>query len=203
MSFNALPNEILCSLPLYIDNIETFINARATCRRLRDAFDRTHTNIILQLADASAPKFFSPHPHFLIAVTARQVSDWALGDEERTMKLREAFRGGMDSLYDFCLRHSGLTLDRIRQTYLSRFSIINPFIDKIAEDRRMSTPNLGDGEASDADTIRTLYTRQAFRILIYGELFGYSMVAGLEPENDLPYFDIDMRLEYCKYIVSD
>ncbi|RJE24075.1 hypothetical protein PHISCL_03611 [Aspergillus sclerotialis] len=206
MSFDAIPNEIHCSLPLYIDNIETFINARATCRRLRDAFDRTHPNTILRLADASAPTFFSPHPHFLITATARQVSDWAIGDEERTAKLREAFRGGVDSLYGLCLRHSGLTLDKIHQTYLSRFSIINPFadkIDKMAGDQWMSTPDFWDGGVSEPYTIHTESTRAAFQILIYGELFGSSMWAVLEPEKNLPYFNIDTRLDYWTYCVPD
>ena len=206
MSFDALPNEIVCSLPLYINNIETFINARATCRRLRDAFDRTHPNTILRLADASAPTFFSPHPHFLITATARQVSDWALGDEERTKELREAFRGGIDSLYDFCLQHSGLTLDQIHQTYLSRFSTINPFadkIDKMAGGQWMSTPSFWNGGVSEPYTIYTESTRAAFQILIYGELFGSSMRAFLEPEKNIPYFNIDTRLDYWTYCVPD
>ena len=58
-----LPNEILSSLPIYIDNIETFTNAASSCRRLRErfvAFAETHPKTILLLADASAPTFF-PH----------------------------------------------------------------------------------------------------------------------------------------------
>lgn len=207
MSLDALPNEIICSFPLYIDNIETFINARASCRRMRDAFEATHPNTLLRLADASAPTFFSPHPHFLITATARQVSDRALGDEERTQQLRQALRGGIDSLYELCLRHCGLTLDRIHETYLARFSTINPLsdkIDKMAGDQWFSTPDFWEGGVSQPYTIYTESTRAAFQILIYGELFGSSMRASfLEPGRNLPFFSIHTRLDYWSYCVPD
>lgn len=206
MPLSALPNEILCLVPLFVNNIETFINAAATCRRLRDAFLQTHPNTILRLADASAPTFFSPHPHFLVAATARQASDWALGNEERTQQLREALRNGIDGLYDFCLQHSGLTLARIRQIYLARFSTINPMsdkIDKMAGDQWYSTPNFWDGGVSEPYTIFTEADRATFQIIIYGELFGRSMEAFLEPQRNLPFFDIPVRLDYWTYCVPD
>lgn len=206
MPVDALPNEILGLLPLFIDNIETFINAAATCRRLRDAFLRTHPNTILRLADASAPTFFSPHPHFLVAATARQASDWALGHDERTQQLREALRGGIEGLYDFCLQHSGLTLAQIRQIYLARFSTINPMsdkIDKMAGSQWYATPRFWNGGVSEPYTIYTEADRATFQIIIYGELFGRSVEAFLEPQRNLPFFDIPVRLDYWTYCVPD
>ena len=110
----------------YIDDIKTFINAASSCRRLRENFDsfaRTYPKAILLLADASASTFFSPHPLYLIAATARQVSRWAL---EHTDQLRKVFREGINSLYYFCLNNPniGLTMEDLRR--LHHFSIINP-----------------------------------------------------------------------------
>ena len=130
MNLLDLPNEILSSLPLYIDNIETFTNRASSCRRLRQNFARAHPKTILLLADASAPMFFSPHPH---TATARQVSGWAIGNEENTRRLQKAFQGGIDSLYDFCINNpnTGLRTEDIRRLHQARFSIINPLADKI------------------------------------------------------------------------
>ncbi|KAJ5570432.1 uncharacterized protein N7459_009862 [Penicillium hispanicum] len=206
MALLDLPNEVLSLLPLHIDNIETFTNAASACRRLRGAFSHTRPETILRLAASSAPTFFSPHPHFLIAATARQASDWALGNENRTKLLREALQGGIDGLYEFCLEHSGLTLDDIRRTHLARFSIINPLadkIDKMAGLQWYQTPNFWDGGVSDAYTLDTEPDRAAFQIIIYGELFGKSMDAFLDPEKNLPYFDIHTRFDYITYCVPD
>ncbi|OGM47189.1 hypothetical protein ABOM_003903 [Aspergillus bombycis] len=206
MSLDTLPNEILCLLPLYIDNIETFTNAAASCRRLRDCLYTAHPNTILRLAAASAPTFFSPHPHFLVAATARQVSDWALGNETRTSDLREAFQGGIDSLYELCLQHAGLTLEDIRRTHLARFSTINPLsdkIDKMAGRQWYSTPNFWDGGVSEPYTVATEPDRATFQIITYGELFGRSMDAFLQPEKNLPYFDLRTRIEYFTYCLPD
>ncbi|PIG85655.1 hypothetical protein AARAC_002986 [Aspergillus arachidicola] len=206
MSLDKLPNEILCLLPFYIDNIETFTNAASSCRRLRDCLHTAHPNTILRLAAASAPTFFSPHPHFLVTATARQVSDWALGNETRTLELREAFQGGIDSLYEFCLQHAGLTLEDIRRTHLARFSTINPLsdkIDKMAGNQWFATPDFWDGGVSEPYTIQTEADRATFQMIIYGELFGRSMDAFLQPEKNLPYFDIQTRIDYFTYCLPD
>ncbi|KAL2834021.1 hypothetical protein BJY01DRAFT_89054 [Aspergillus pseudoustus] len=206
MSLTALPLEILFLLPSYLSNIEDFTNAASSCRDLRHAFSRTLPSTILRLASASAPTFFSPHPHFLVAASVRSVSDWALGSEQRTKRLHEAFRGGIYSLYNFCFEHGGLTLDRIRETHLARFSTINPLsdkIDKMAGKQWMETPKFWDSGVSEANTLETDADRATLQIIIYGELFGRSMEAFLNPAENLPSFDITTRLTYFVYCLPD
>ncbi|GAD96281.1 conserved hypothetical protein [Paecilomyces variotii No. 5] len=210
MSLLDLPNELLASLPCYLDNIESFMNMASSCRRLRENFAKTSPRTILQLAAASAPTFFSPHPHFLVMAVARQVSDWAIKGKENTRKFREALQGGIEGFYDFCINSeevkAGLTMDDIRRLHLSRFSIINPFadqIDKMAGSQWYETPRFWNGGVSEPATLYTDSNRAAFQIIIYGELFGSSMNAFLEPEKQLPYFDVDTRLDYFKYCVPD
>ncbi|CAL5873975.1 uncharacterized protein PFLUO_LOCUS8260 [Penicillium psychrofluorescens] len=206
MPLTDLPNEIIALLPQHIDNLETFTNASSSCRLLRENFSKTDPRTILRLAANSAPVFFSPHPHFLTAITARKASAWALGDESRTERLREAFQGGIEGLYSFCLEHSSLSMEEIRRTHLARFEIINVFsdrIDKMAGDQWMHTPNFWNGGVSSAYTLYTDAERAAFQIIIYGELFAASMDAFLDPEQNLPWFDIGTRLDYCKYCIPD
>ncbi|KAL4928999.1 uncharacterized protein BDV17DRAFT_81124 [Aspergillus undulatus] len=206
MSLLSLPTELLCLLPSYLDNIESFTSAASTCRTLRAAFNSTHPAVILRLAASSAPTFFSPHPYFLVASSARTVSDWALGHDDRTNSLRKAFKSGIYSLYDFILEHGGLTLDRIRQMHVARFDIINPLsdkIDKMAGKQWMKTPRFWEGGVSEAITLYTDADRATFQIIIYGELFGRSMDAFLDPGQNLPKLDMGARLDYLTYCLAD
>ncbi|KAN0079572.1 hypothetical protein V8E54_004786 [Elaphomyces granulatus] len=133
MNLLSLPNEILSSLPLYIDDIKTFTNAAhaSSCRRLRKNFE----------------SFAETHPK---TTTARQVSRWALGNEENTDQLRKVFQKGINSLYNFCINNPdiGLTMEDIR---------------------RLHPASLG----TELDVA-------AFQLIIYGELFASSMQAFLE-----------------------
>ncbi|ESK94725.1 hypothetical protein Moror_14220 [Moniliophthora roreri MCA 2997] len=142
MQLLDLPFEVLCSLPLYIRNIEDFNEASSTCSILYRAFSTATPNTILRLAAASSPTFFTPH--LLIAATARQVSDWALQSSSNTEALREALQGGTDGLLNLCVEKAGLTLDDLRRLHLARFSLVNPSsdkIDKMAGDQWYQTPN--------------------------------------------------------------
>ncbi|OAX78112.1 hypothetical protein ACJ72_07581 [Emergomyces africanus] len=214
-----LSTDILSLLPLYVDNIETFTSAASTCRSLRFIFSNALPRTILQLAAASAPTFFSPHPHFLVMAVAPQIRDWALGNEENTRRLRSALQGGIEGLFDFCVNdnslNAGLTLDRIRTLYEARFTILNPLadkIDKMAGAQWYETKDFWDGGVSEPATVHSDVHRSAMQIIIYGELFGSSMRPFLEPspsgdETDanapLPFFDLETRLDYIKYCVPE
>ncbi|KAF9262955.1 hypothetical protein L218DRAFT_1077607 [Marasmius fiardii PR-910] len=182
-----LPTELLASLPLYIRNIEDFTELASTCRTIYNTFSATQPNTILRLAATSAPTFFHPHPYFLVMATAKQVSDWARGNPQRTKRLQHAFRGGIDGLLDLSLSVAGLTLADIRRLHLARFSIINPFsdlIDKMAGQQWYETPDFWDGGVSEAVTLQTDAERAAFQIIIYGELFHTSIDAYLDGNLD-------------------
>ncbi|KAH8805351.1 hypothetical protein F5884DRAFT_444981 [Xylogone sp. PMI_703] len=206
MQLLELPNDILCLLPDYISNIEDYTNAASTCRALRNAFATAKPSTILRLAKDSAPTFFSPHPYFLVMATARQVAEWAIGNESRTAKLHEAFQGGIWGLFDLCVEVAGLTMENIRRLHLARFSIINPLedkIDKMAGDQWYATENFWGGGVSQPATIYCEVSRATAQIIIYGELFASTMQSYLEPEKNLPRFDLGTRLEYIKYCVPD
>ena len=206
MGLTDLPPELLMQLPQHLRNIQVFVDASSSCPELHDAFALTSPNTILRLAGASARTFFRPDPHFLVAATARQVSDWALLSPENTETLREAFRGGIEALYDLCLSKSGLTLDSIRRLHASRYTAINPVVDLIdrsAGQQWNAQPDFWFGGVSDAGTITVDSDRSLFQILIYGELFASTMLAVIEPAARLPRFDLDVRLDYIKYCIPD
>ncbi|KAG4416043.1 hypothetical protein IFR04_010806 [Cadophora malorum] len=201
-----LPVELLALIPLHLRNIEDFTNASSSCRTLRNAFSKTRPNQILRLAAASSRVFFRPDPHFLIAATVRQVSDWALQSPENAEVLRAAFMGGVDSLLALCVEKAGITVEDIRRLYLMRFSTLNPvadLIDRSAGAQWYSAPNFWNGGVSDAATIHCDPTRTMYQIIIYGELFSSSFQALLQSEKQLSRFDINMRLDYIRYCIPD
>ncbi|KAK4693060.1 hypothetical protein P7C71_g4262, partial [Lecanoromycetidae sp. Uapishka_2] len=206
MQLVDLPVELLALLPAFLHNIEDFINASSSCKTLRNACGLTSSKTILRLAAASSRVYFRPDPYFLIAATARQVSDWALLNTENTETLRQAFRAGLDSLFELCIAKGRLTMEDIRGLHASRFSTFNPIIDmidKCAGEQWYSTPNFWDGGVSDAETIGYDPPRSLFQIAIYGELFSTSMLAAISPSSALPRFDLQIRLEFIKYCIPD
>ena len=214
MSLINLPTDLLVSLPSYLHNIEDFVNTSSTCRTLRNAFTNTHPNTILHLAAVQSRVFFRPDPYFLVAATARQLGDWALQSPENTETLKGAFHSGPDgtidsgieSLLQLSLSHTGLTMDDIRRMHASRFQTINPvadMIDRMAGKQWYQTDNFWYGGVSEAATIDCEPARSLFQFVIYGELFGSSMDATLQPEKNLPRFDIDVRLDFIRYCIPD
>jgi len=206
MGLLDLPSELLLSLPGYISNIEDFTNTASSCRTLRTLFAQTHPNRILQLAAASSRVFFRPDPWFLVAATARQVSEWGLESEENTQALRFAFRGGIEFLLELCVSVAGLTMDDIRRMHASRFEIINPvsdMIDRMAGKQWYATPNFWNGGVSEAYTIECEPMRALFQLAIYGELFESTLQAWLEPEAQQPKHSIHTRLDYVRYCILD
>lgn len=206
MALLDLPVELLLLIPNFLHNIEDFTNLSSTCRTLRGTLESTSSNAILSLAASSSRTFFRPDPHYLIAATVRQVSDWALLNNDNTEILRQAFQGGVDTLFNLCLSKAGLTMSDIRRLHSTRFTTINPvtdMIDKCAGAQWYDTPNYWYGGVSDPETIGFDPPRSKFQIVIYGELFSTTMKAAHEPGLALPRFDLDTRLDYVKYCIPD
>ncbi|KAL8790088.1 MAG: hypothetical protein Q9213_000790 [Squamulea squamosa] len=206
MKILDLPPELLLQVPQYLHNIEDFISLSSSCRAFRKVCSDTSPKTILRLAAASSLIFFRPDPHFLIAATVRQVSDWALLSNENAGVLRQAIQGGIYTLFNLCVNKAGLTMDDIRLLHASRFSLINPvsdMIDRCAGPQWISTPDFWNGGVSNPATVSLEPARALFQIVIYGELFASTMKALLEPRLSLPCFDQEFRMDFIKYCIPD
>ena len=207
MSLLSLPPELLMLLPGRLHNIEDFTNLSSTCRTLHQALLHTSPSTILRLAAAQSKTFFRPHPHFLVAATARQLSGWALQNNTNYEDLREAFHGGMETLLDLCVAHCRLSMDDIRRLHLARMSTINPardMIDRCADKQWCDVPNFWYGGPTATNAIQVESERSVFQIIIYGELFSSTMDAILDiPGSSKLKFDLDMRLDFIKYCIPD
>ncbi|OJI98248.1 hypothetical protein ASPVEDRAFT_25145 [Aspergillus versicolor CBS 583.65] len=213
-----LPPEIVCMLTNFIDDIRTFTNVSSSNKYLYNSLKLTHPQTILRLAAGSGPALFQPHPTFLVTITARSASAWALTQPNRDEILCKAFSGDIDTLYEFCLTHGTLTLAQIRKTYKQRFSIINRLSASVQQLGWKWELHPGYFENTDYKPARrkkrydamkpqTLWIETAlpvFQIIIYGELFAQSMDAFLaDPEGkSLPRFSKNTRMEYLRTLPS-
>lgn len=206
-SLLSLPREILIILPDYIHNIEDYTNFSSTCKALRDCMGTASPRTILRLAAAQSTTFFRPSPHFLVAATARELGHWARESAANEDQLATRLEDGVDGLLDLALKHCGLTMHRIRQLHLQRFSIINPvtdLIDTCVGVQWYKTPNFWAGGVDDAYTIDSDPPATLFHLALYGELFGPDFEAFLDPaKQSVRRLSIDTRLEFIKYCVPD
>jgi len=203
----SLPRDILILLPDYIHNIEDYTNLSSTCTVLRDCMNTASPGTILRLAAAQSTTFFRPSPHFLVTATARELGNWARESTTNEAVLATRLEDGVDGLLDLSLKHCGLTMERIRQLHLQRFSIINPvtdLIDKCVGSQWYATPDFWNGGADDAYTIYADPPATFFHLALYGELFGPDFEAFLDSsERSARRLSVETRLECIKYCVPD
>jgi hypothetical protein len=205
--FLSLPNDILILLPEYVNNIEDYMNLASTCKTLQACMYTASPNTILRLAAAQSSTFFRPSPHFLVTATARQLGHWARESQENEDELAARLEEGIDGLLDLVLEHCGLTIERIRELHLQKFSIINPVtdvIDKCVGAQWYGLPNFWNGGVDDAATIDAEPPTVFFLISLYGELFGPDFEAFLDPSSHTTRkLSMETRLEFLKYCAPD
>lgn len=208
VSLTVLPTELLLTLADRLHNIEDYTNLSSTCRRMRSALAGAQPGTILRLAAAQSSTFFRPSPDFLVVATARELGDWARESATNEETLALTFQSGMEGVLDLAVRHCGLTLQRIRELYAMRFSIINPvanIIDQCVGTQWYAQPDFWN-TVDDAYTIDADPTSTLFHLAIYGELFGPDLAAYLEGDrasSSRRALSVETRLEYIKYCVPD
>jgi hypothetical protein len=202
-----IPQDILIRLPDFLHDIEDYKNLTSTCRALRVCLSTTTPNTILRLAAAASKVFFRPSPDFLVAGVARQLGEWARLSASNEHILAQTFQGGIEAVFELCLQHCGLTMEKIRRLHELRFSVINPVtdrIDKCIGEQWYATPNFWNGGVDDAYTISADPPEILFNIAIYGELFAPDFDILLDPgSSGKRALSVATRLEYVKYCIPD
>ncbi|KAJ6590017.1 hypothetical protein DFH09DRAFT_1140676 [Mycena vulgaris] len=195
MSLNTLPADLLLNLPQYLDSIEDLYSLFSTCRTLYNTCADPDPNLVLRLAANSGRVFFRPHPHLLIAATARQVADWAVKDDDHRYLLEEAIQGGVGKLLELALRFAGLSMADIRKLYIFKSDVLNPL------NRRL---DLAAGPATGRPT--TVCNDPETTLLswvIYGELFHHSLELAYLPLPRYKPLSSIIRFKWFVYCMPD
>ncbi|KAJ7286093.1 hypothetical protein C8J57DRAFT_1708466 [Mycena rebaudengoi] len=194
MTLDALPAELLMSLPQHLHSIEDLLSLFSTCRALYRSCSDPDPKILPRLAANSGRVFFRPHPHFLIAATARKVADWAVQDDDRRYLLEAAIQGGVDKLLELSLDVATLTMDDIRKLYVFKCDIINPL------NRQL---DLKAGPRSGPMTVCNDPESTLLSWVIYGELFHHSLELAYLPLPEHKPLSTVMRFKWFVYCMPD
>jgi hypothetical protein len=200
LCLQSLPPDILAMLPEFLYNIEDYTNLSSTCRIMRVTMATATPKQILRLAAAQSNVFFRPDPLFLVAATARELGNWARSSWDNEWEFIDGLEGvgGFEKILDLALKHCGLTLERIRELHLLRFSLINPAIetiDKCVGEQWRATQDFWNSSASDAWSINAEPAETLFHFIIYGELFGPDFEAFLDPASRAKVTSVSTRLD--------
>lgn len=109
---------------------------------------------------------------------------------------------------DLALQHCGITMERLRELYETRFGVINPIydtIDKCVGNQWYATDDFWNGGVSDAYTIDAEPTETFWHLAIYGELFAPDFEIFLDGRDPsaVRRLSVDTRLEIVKYCIPD
>ncbi|KAJ7043876.1 hypothetical protein C8F04DRAFT_1250500 [Mycena alexandri] len=195
MSLVALPAELLLDLPDFLHSLEDLCSVFSTCRTLFRTCANPNPKFIPRLAANSGRVFFRPHPHLLIAATARQVADWAVQDDERRFALETAIQGGVDKLLELAINVSELTMDDIRQLYTYKCDVLNPVnrrLDLVAGPATLSPMTA----CNDPETTLLSW-------VIYGELFHHSLELAYLPLPHYKPLSSVIRYKWFVYCMPD
>ncbi|KAF7296507.1 hypothetical protein HMN09_01057500 [Mycena chlorophos] len=179
MSLDSLPPELLMKLPYFLHSIEDLITLSSMSRTLYRTCANPPPKIISQLAANSGRVFFRPHPHLLIAATARGLADWAVQSHENRARLEESMHGGVNTLLELAIDVVGLTMEDIRRLWRFKFNVLNPL------DRQL---DLAAGPATGSPiTVCNDPETTLVSWVIYGELFHHSVELGYTPNDILAH----------------
>ncbi|KAJ6466491.1 hypothetical protein C8R45DRAFT_1079695 [Mycena sanguinolenta] len=195
MSLDTLPPELLFDLPQYLYTIEDLCSLFSTCRTLYRACSNPNPKIVLRLAADSGRIFFRPHPHLLLAATARQLADWAVEEDHHRYRLEVAIHGGVEKLFELAIDVAGLSMDDIRRLYTYKCDVLNPL------NRCL---DLAAGPASDAPwTVCNDPETALLSWAIYGELFHHSLELAYLPFPQYKPLSSLIRYKWFVYCMPD
>ncbi|KAJ6497675.1 hypothetical protein C8R45DRAFT_135609 [Mycena sanguinolenta] len=177
MSLDKLPAELL----FYLPNI---------CIPSRIFFPSS------RLAAASGRVFFRPHPHLLLAATARQLADWAVAEDHHRYLLEAAIHGGVDQLFELAIDVAGLSMDDVRRLCTYKCDVLNP----LNRDLDVTAGPASSGPWTVCNDPEMTLLSWA----IYGELFHHSLELAylLFPPQHKPLSSI-IRLKWFVYCMPD
>ncbi|KAF8208773.1 hypothetical protein K438DRAFT_1812858 [Mycena galopus ATCC 62051] len=194
MSLDTLPPDVLLDLPQYLHSLEDLLSLFSTNRTLYRTCANPSPKIVLRLAADSGRVFFRPHPHFLIAATARQLADWAVKEGDRRYLLEVAIQGGVQTLLELAIDVAGLSMDDIRRLYAYKCDVLNPL------NRRL---DLQGGPASGGITVCNDPETALLSWAIYGELFHHSLELAYLPLPDVKPLSSIIRYKWFVYCMPD
>ena len=87
MRLDQLPPDLLTSIPEYLFSLDDLYSLIKTSRVFYECCASTKARLRPSFARRYGQPLFPPHPHLLIAGSARSVADWAVQDKANELRL--------------------------------------------------------------------------------------------------------------------
>jgi hypothetical protein len=144
-----LPREILFSIPRHLPSIYDLYCLFSTSRQLYDLFggrDAYQCKLPPILPKKDGQYLMSPHPHFLLALTVRQVADQAARSPQIEDELYEALFRGNEGLLEMVQKYAAVSISEMQVWYELKDSLLNPL-------SRIIDVEAGPASVSKSDTV--------------------------------------------------
>lgn len=121
-----LPSDIINLLPIYLHSITDLYALLLTCRALYNAYFSTDIRLPPLLPKLYGQPLLQPHPHLILAGTARQVADWAVFSRSNRAALYSALLEGNVGLLQLSEQVARVSLQDMRHLHHLKYSLLNP-----------------------------------------------------------------------------
>lgn len=170
-----LPSDIINLLPNYLYSINDLYSLLSTCKALHTAHAYSLAKLPPILPRLYGQPLLPPHPHLILAGTARQVADWAVLSRANRTALYDALLEGNDGLLKLSERVAGMSLQDMRNLHDLKYNLLNPLA-KIVDVE--AGPQMVRDEGNDPDNYSWTIVRDPDVALlnywIYCELFHHN-----------------------------
>lgn len=204
MQLTHLPAELIASLPYYLHSLDDLYSLLRTSRVFYNTCANTSATLPPTFAKKYGQNLLPPHPHLLLAGTARQIADWAVQRKENRQRLYDAIGRGNEGLLDLAVQVTRLSLNDVRALYKAKFDIVNPLSCGLdLECGQGERQRYRDEGASSFWTVCEDVDRALYNYLIYCELFHHSVDAALDPSLNTVPLSTELRLHWIAQCMPD
>ena len=197
MLLTELPTDILVLLPSFLHSIDDLYSVISTCRTLQSVCYDENVKLRPELNRRDGQYLLQPHPHLLIAGTARQVGDWAVQTPENRTTFHNAVRQGVGGLLTLCQDVARMSFTDMRNLHNLKHTLLKDLTDRLErENPKEDDPNSAFTELEHADLC-------ILNIWIYSDLFHHSITASYRPVDVPAQLTNEIRLDYVKNCIPD
>jgi hypothetical protein len=208
MKLLDLPSDITSLLPTYLHSITDLYALLSTCRALYNAFAFSEAKLPPILPRLYGQPLLPPHPHLILAGTARQVADWAIASRENRAVLYESLLEGNCGLLKLSQKVARVSLKDMRDLSNLKYSLLNP-LTRIVDVE--GGPEMVREEGNDPDNYALTIVREPDIALlnywIYCELFHHNideiLTHSTQTSSQPKALDLRTRRRWIAYCMPD
>ena len=196
MPISNLPVEILSSIPDYLDSVDDLYSLLSTSRLFYRCCAGTTAKLAPPFSTEFGQHLLPPHPHLLLAGTARQIGDWAIQSQDNQDRLWKGIKDGNNGLASLSKDVARLSLQDVRALHRLRADLVIPLAARLDLEEDPTRTRWSELTVCQNAEVALL------NYLIYCELFHLDVQASFDDAAHEP-FNSAMRNHWMSYCMPD